>query len=169
MYKIGTLFCFHNLHFNACIFHLKSLYNQCRTGSNVTESYFEVPLYVFNSHHSLSNGKWTISLESLSFGIWISTRSLVKFWKLYLSYYLTASNSVGCTCSSLHTVPRTTQQVFSCSVRRSSCRYKENSWDPEQFYMVAITISESDEFIDFFFPWKGESGCRAPGQLCFMC
>ena len=52
--------------------------------------------------------------------------------------------------------PAQSQQVFSCSVRRSSCRYKENLLD-----MVAVMISESDEFIEVcFFHEKEKAAAR---------
>ena len=88
-----------------------------------------------------------------------------------LSYYLTANNSVGCTCSSL---TRTKVRVFAYCTPRCQNRLSDTQMHivmetAEQFYMFAFTIamSESDQFIEVFFFMQIHE--ESAGQLCFMC
>ena len=74
-------------------------------------------------------------------GIWLS--------QVDLSYYLTANNSVGCTCSSLHTVHHSQNRPIDTQIHIVMKT-------PEQFYMFAfaIAMSKSDQFIEVFFSCK---------------
>ena len=70
-----------------------------------------------------------------------------------LSHYLTANNSVGCTCSSL---PRTKVRFFAYCTPRRQNRPSDTQKNCRTILYVCfhVGMSQSDQFIEGFFPCK---------------